>query len=282
MNAKAIYAQMEKDFITSAMSDDWMRHMDDIGKYLCANFKDRSMGLVCDFASEITHVYTAVFPSEQVLKKILAEGKKDALLFVHHPSVWDIRRNPPFYNMDTALLDALCAQHIAIYNLHVPLDAYTPYGTSVNLAQKLGLTISEPFAPYFGVMAGVIATSALSTISDLKNAYAQAVGHDVVIYAYGVNDALYDQRIAVVAGGGLTETIREVYAAGATVFVNGITARSSYSKEAHDFAKEHGITILGGTHYSTEKFACQKMVKYFNSMGLSAVFIDDEPVMEDM
>jgi len=39
---------------------------------------------------------------------------------------------------------------------------------------------------------------------------------------------------------------------------------------------------LGGTHYSTEKFACKKMCKYFEEKGLPARFIEGEPVMADL
>jgi len=54
------------------------------------------------------------------------------------------------------------------------------------------------------------------------------------------------------------------------------------SHEAHAYARQRGISILGGTHYSTEKFACQAMVKYFTKLGIPAQFIPDIPVMEDM
>ena len=42
------------------------------------------------------------------------------------------------------------------------------------------------------------------------------------------------------------------------------------------------INVLGGTHYSTEKFACISMVDYFKKIGLSSNFIEDKPVMKDM
>jgi len=53
-------------------------------------------------------------------------------------------------------------------------------------------------------------------------------------------------------------------------------------RKAHEFAEKHKVNLLGGTHYSTEKFACIAMIDYFKKIGLSAEFIKDEPVMEDM
>ena len=66
------------------------------------------------------------------------------------------------------------------------------------------------------------------------------------------------------------------------MFVTGIAVKNEHSKKAHEFAEEHRINILGGTHYSTERFACIAMVDYFRKLGLSSEFIEGKPVMEDM
>lgn len=65
MKASQSYKQIEKDFITSTMSDEWAMYMDSIADFLCENFKTRSMSLVCDFATEIKKVYTPVFPLQK-------------------------------------------------------------------------------------------------------------------------------------------------------------------------------------------------------------------------
>jgi putative NIF3 family GTP cyclohydrolase 1 type 2 len=86
----------------------------------------------------------------------------------------------------------------------------------------------------------------------------------------------------VVASGGLNDTIEEIAQNNVNVLVTGITAKNEHSKKAYEFAKNQGINILGGTHYSTEKFACMSIVNYFRRIGLSSEFIEDEPVLEDM
>ena len=70
MKATQLYEHLEKDFITSEMSDEWAPYMDSISDFLSENFQKRSMGLVCDFATEINNVYTAVFPSREVMQRI--------------------------------------------------------------------------------------------------------------------------------------------------------------------------------------------------------------------
>lgn len=283
MEANKLYQYLEKDFIKSEMKDDWAQKMECINDFLSENFKERSMGLVCDFTTKIERVYTAVFPSKKVLNKILDDRAKDAMLFVHHPSVWDIRNAPEiFYQMDRKLLQQFKKQRISIYNLHVPLDNYGKYSTSVSLAKALEINIIKPFAPYFGALAGVFGKTHLKTAIELKKEFENIVGHRVGFYNYGENK-IKNGRVAVVAGGGNeVDILEEVYKEGVNLFIVGISAKNDYSNKSHDFAKNHKINILGGTHYSTEKFACLAMTTYFQKKGLSAEFIEDIPLMEDI
>ncbi len=282
MNATQLYQHLEKDYITSVMSDKWAPYMDSVADFLSENFKKRSMGLVCDFAKEINKVYTAVFPSREVMQRILDYGTQDAMLFVHHPSIWDIRKAPEvFQQMDRDLLQQFKDSRISIYNLHVPLDNFGEYSTSVSFARALGIKPMKPFAPYFGALAGVFGKINLATVQDLRKRFQEAVGHGVSLYDYGDNE-IKDRTVAVVAGGGLDETIEEIAQNNVNVLITGITAKNDYSRKAHEFAEKHKINILGGTHYSTEKFACISIVDYFKKIRLPSGFIDDKPVMEDM
>jgi len=282
MKATPIYQHLENDFVTSKMSDDWAQYMDSVVDFLSENFKKRSMGLVCDFATKINQVYTAVFPSMAVMQRILNDGSQDAMLFVHHPSIWDIRKAPEvFQQMDRELLKQFRDRRISIYNFHVPLDNYGEHSTSVNFAKALGIKPKKPFAPYFGALAGVFGKTDSATIQDLKKVFEKAVGHKVSLYNYGDNE-IKERTVAVVAGGGLDLIIKEITENNTNVLVTGITVKNDYSRKAHEFAEKHRINILGGTHYSTEKFACISMVGYFEKMGLFSEFIDDIPVMEDM
>jgi len=283
MKATQLYQHLEKDFITPGLSDDWAQHMDSVADFLTENFKKRSMGLVCDFAREIKKVYTAVFPSNKVMQKMLDDGVEDAMLFVHHPSIWDITKAPEvFYQMDRDLLQQFKDKRISIYNLHVPLDDYGEYSTSMTFAKVLGIEPGKAFAPYFGSLCGVFGKTTLVTVQDLQKKFQEVVGHKVSLYNYGENE-IKDGSIALIAGGGNdVDMLEEVAKAGINVFLTGITAKTDYSKKAHEFAGKHGINILGGTHYSTETFACIAMIDYFKKFDLSAEFIEDEPLMEDM
>ncbi|WP_346868942.1 hypothetical protein [Clostridium sp. UBA5119] len=68
-----------------------------IEEFLYPNFKERSMGMVCDFTNEINSVYSAMFPTKEILQSIIDDGATNAMLVLHHPSIWDIRRLKSFY-----------------------------------------------------------------------------------------------------------------------------------------------------------------------------------------
>ena len=281
MKAQKLYQKLENDFITPEMSDQWAEEMKPVENYLCENFKARSMGLVCDFTAEISRVYTAVFPTDLVLQKILTDNVSNAMLFVHHPQIWDIRQENPFGQMNSKLLEQFQTSKISIYNLHVPLDNYGPYSTSVCLANALDIKPKKSFAHYFGAMCGVFGQTRLSSIMELKNKFQTAVGHEIKLYQYG-EESINNGQIAVVAGGGLDETIAEVAANKINMLVTGITVKNEFTRQAHELAKKNHINILGGTHYSTEKFACIAMTNYFRQLDLPSEFIEGEPVLEDM
>lgn len=283
MEAKKLYNHLENDFIKPDMSDDWARYMEEIQDYLSENFKKRSMGLVCDNSKLINKVYTAVFPTNEVMKKILAEGAEDALLFVHHPSIWDITKAPKvFSQMDKKLLKKFQEKRISIYNLHVPLDNFGKYSTSNTLAEALGISELQGFAPYFGAMCGSFGKTKNKTVNELSKEFEKAVGHKTSLYQYG-NKTIKNQRVALIAGGGNDiEYLQQIADKGINTFVTGITAKNSHSQKAHDFAKENKINVLGGTHYSTEMFACIAMCDYFKKLGIESEFIPGKPGLEDM
>ncbi len=283
MEAIKLYEQLEKDFINPLLIDDWASHMESVFEFISDNFKKRSMGLVCDNSQEINKVYTAVFPSDEVMRSILNKNETDIMFFVHHPSIWDIRKAPEVWQqMNRDLLEQFKKRRISIYNLHVPLDNYGEYSTSVSLIKVLGIEIKKPFAPYFGALCGVFGKTEFLTIQELREKFESVVGHKINLYQNDI-DEIKNKTVAIIAGGGNDiNMLNEVAKEGVNTFVTGITILNDHSRTAHEYAKENKINILGGTHYSTEKFACITICEYFKKLGLSAEFIKDEPVLEDM
>jgi len=282
MRAIELYNHLERDFIFNGLSDDWARFMGEVENYLSMNFKEKSMGLVCDFADEINKVYTAVFPTEEIMKKVIDDGVTDAMLFLHHPSIWDIRRTKPFYQMNKALLEKFKQNRISIYNLHVPLDNFSEYSTSKTLADALDIEIEKPFKEYCGSLTGVIGKTKCKTVEELHSKFSKVLGHDTELYLYGDNH-IGNGKVAIVAGGGNNkDTVYEMLENNVNVLITGISVNNESYVEVHELEQKNCINVLGGTHYSTEKFACQRMCDYFEKLGLVSSFIEGKPVYEDM
>ncbi len=282
MESKKLYEQLERDFITTELSDDWFQHMKSVEEFICDNFQKRSMGLVCDFTTEIEKVYTAVFPSDKVMQKILDDNVENAMLFVHHPAIWDITIPDVFKQMNKSLLQKFKEKKISIYNLHVPLDNFSEYSTSNTLAKALNAKVEKPFAPYFGALAGALGKTDCESVECLKNKFESAVGHEVKLYQHGEKN-IKGKIIAFAAGGGNDmDVLKEMLENDVKTLITGVTVKNDFSKEVHEFAERNEINVLGGTHYSTEKFACMEMVNYFENLGLVSEFIGDVPMMEDL
>ena len=287
MKATELYARLEKDFIKSGMKDDWSgeHKTGEIRDFLTDRYKEKWMGPVCGNSKEINKVYTAVFPTDKVMQRVLDSGETDALLFVHHPAVWNPALSRPWQNMNINLLRKFRTKRISIFNLHAPLDEYMKYGTSYTLAEALKITPVKPFFPYSSAMAGVIGKTKIKTINELQKRFAEAVGHRVSLYDYG-NNEIRGGLIGIVAGGGNDILAhQELDRERINILITGISKPNPNYKpslEAHDFAKAHKINILGGTHYSTEMFACIAMCNYFRKLGLETEFIEGKPNLEDL
>lgn len=283
MKAFVLYEKLENDFITPQLYDEWAEYMNDIEGYLCDNFIKRSMGLVCDSTKEVNKVYTAVFPTKEVMQRVVDDGAENAMLFVHHPSIWDIRKAPStFYQMSANLLDEFKNNKISIYNLHVPLDNFNEYSTSKTLAEALDIEIEKPFAQYRGSLSGIIGKTKYKNIHDLQKQFSILLNHDTKLYMYGDQD-IKDCRVAIIAGGGNNKDfVLEMLDNNVSTLITGITCKNDHSEAVHRLEQESRLNVIGGTHYSTEKFACIAMCKYFIKLGLSSEFIEGEPILEDM
>jgi putative NIF3 family GTP cyclohydrolase 1 type 2 len=254
----------------------------DFNGFISDNFKKRYMGLLLDNSNEIKQVFSAVFPSDSILNKILELNSRNNLLFTHHPMVWDLTQERVFQDINASLLPKLKAMEISIYTLHVPLDKNGEYSTTVNLARKLEIDIEGEFYIYRGVKVGIYGRTKTTTPVELNLKLTNAVGHNTKLWKYG-SDLIENQRVALIAGGGNEiDIIQEVMELGINTYVTGVVAINDYSKNTHEFEIENRFNLIGGTHYSTEKFACIALCEYFEKLGLNCEFIEGQPCMADL
>ena len=284
MKAEKVYKSLDKQFELDKLHEDEWSALD-LGDYITENFKQTWMGLVLDNAKEIERVYTAVFPSERVLDKILSSGERNVLLFTHHPMIWDLSIGGfPFRNIPREYLERLKEQTIAHYAIHVPLDNNGPYSTTASLARALAIEIESEFFEYHGVVVGIIGKTECKTVSELAGKVQDKVGHQVKIWDYG-DPKISNQKVALVAGGGsYPEIVEELSKTDVKTYITGVTRKTidwEPSFRFHEICEENEINVIAATHYSTEKFACIAVLKFFETLGLPSEFIEDEPSFLD-
>jgi len=283
MVAYELYSKLNNDFITEDITDlNWAARMPNLEKYIHDGFKQTGMGLMCDFANNIEKVYTTVFLSDKVLFKILSDNVINALIFSHHPTNWDIKNHNGNYAATEDYIIKLRERNISIYVLHHPLDNYGKYSTCKTLADKLKINIKKPGFLYFGAMVGVIGTTDFKNINELHEYYSQTLGHNTILYQYG-QENIQGEKIAICPGGGNDPFIlNEMLNNKIKILITGVTIVNEHSEKSHKLEKENYINLLGGTHYSTEKFAPMEMCKYFSNLGLPTEFVEDEPNLYDL
>ncbi|MGY5851952.1 MAG: Nif3-like dinuclear metal center hexameric protein [Candidatus Thorarchaeota archaeon] len=284
MKAKKLYKSLDKEFeLDKLKEDEWSFF--DLGEYATENFMKTYKGLVLDNSKEIQKVYTAVFPSERVIDHILKTEEEEILLFTHHPMNWSpTNEGYPFTNIPSHLLEKLKARAISYYAIHVPLDRNGPYSTTASLARAHGVDTEKEFFDYFGSLVGIMGRTECKSVSELSEKVKASVGHRVKIWNYGDSE-IADQRVALVAGGGNDpDIVMEIVEAGINTYITGISRKSPNwqpSLKFHEACEEHRINVIAATHYSTEKFACIAVLKFFETLGVPSEFVEGEPNFAD-
>ncbi len=284
MKAKELYSRLDKDFEIDKLKDDWsfMR----FNSYIHPDFKEKYMGVVLDNTNEIKKVYTATMPDLEILDILFEINQNDILLFSHHAMGYDpTMEGFPFYDIPNDYLSLLKEKRISFYVLHSPLDKNGEYSTSVNLARHLDLEIVDEFIEYEGMKVGVICKTGIKTATELKEHVASSVGHEVKLIQHG-DEEIRDGRTGIGAGGGSVDFVaRELVELGINMYITGNTRHvptHEFTEEFHRITKEEKINLIGATHYTTEKYACMAMLKYFEKLDLPAEFVEGRYYLEDL
>ena len=172
---------------------------------------------------------------------------------------------------------------VSLFSYHIALDGGGYYSPSYTLGKALGANIYDFWYFQNGVNIGSLCQSGLRTVSELKERFAETLGHRVSCYAYG-GDELRDGKFAIMPGCAKSvEAYKYLHDIGVTAMVTGVTAKNAeWVENVHKAAEENGIALLGGTHCSTEQFAPRTMCEYFGNFGLETEFIPEAPNMDEI
>ncbi len=171
---------------------------------------------------DVRKVAFAVDASAQSVADAVAAGAQ--LLVVHHGISWGggIRRlDGGVYNVVKTAMDA----DLALYAVHLPLDAHPKYGNNFELARYLGLKNLKPAFTYHGRPIGVRGT--------LPNG----------------------KRVGICSGGG-GSFAPEAQAIGCDLYITG---EADWGETIA--AENVGMKMICAGHYQTETFGVKALAK---------------------
>jgi dinuclear metal center YbgI/SA1388 family protein len=187
------------------------------------------------------------------------------LMLVHHGIMWGpARLLSGHYGL---LVRTLMMAHLNLYAAHLALDGHPEVGNNVELARRLGLEVSDWWAPFNGVKIGVIAAATQGvSFAHLVDRFAQNVGRPNIVQPFG---APASTKVAILSGGGAGE-IEAAVALGCDTIITGETSHVHY----YD-AQNLGVNVLYGGHYTSETVGVQALGEHLaNRFNLSFRFVD--------
>jgi dinuclear metal center YbgI/SA1388 family protein len=196
----------------------------------------------------VRRLAAAVDASEAVIEHA-ARAEVD-LLVVHHGLFWEGLR--PLTGRRYRKVRTLVDADVALYAVHLPLDAHAEVGNCALLARALGLEIDGRFGRYEGADLGWHGSLAEPEPRERfrERVSAAVAGGAVDVLPGGTGPV---SRVAVVTGGG-GSFIEEAARRGMDALVTGEGSHHTFVD-----AMELGIDVYYAGHYATETFGVKAL-----------------------
>jgi dinuclear metal center YbgI/SA1388 family protein len=186
------------------------------------------------------------------------------MLLVHHGLFWG-QGVTPLTDRNYRRVRQLIANDIALYSVHLPLDAHPDVGNNIELARGIGLNVSDRFGEYEGSAIGFQGELEV-TRGELSERLERLLGREPFIIAAGPERV---RRVGIVTGGG-AKLIRQAREAGLDTFITGEGSHHSYFD-----AQEWGLNVFFAGHYATETLGIRALARHLSEKyGLAWEFID--------
>ena len=239
----------------------WLDALLDAGRFrdYCPN------GLQVEGRDRIRRIVCGVTASQALIEAAIERGA-DALL-VHHGWFWKAEdgRVTGFRKQRMA---RLLAHDISLFAYHLPLDAHPELGNNVQLAARLGWSVTGRFAEQEIGFVGV--PSAPTSVAGLAARIEQGLGRRPLL----VGDP--DRAVARIAwcSGGAQGYFEDALATNADVFVTG-----EISEQTVHLARETGMAFLSAGHHATERYGVMALGERLRQQfGIACEFVDiDNP-----
>lgn len=204
-------------------------------------------GLQVEGKTQIKRIVSGVTASQALIDAAI-ELQADALL-VHHGYFWK-GEDQPIVGMKQRRIKALLANDINLLAYHLPLDVHPEVGNNVQLAKRLGLTVTGPLEPDNPNNVGLLGEletplSASEFAARIEKALDRAplvVDHQQPI-----------KRVAWCTGAA-QGYIQHAIEQGADAFITGEVSERTYHE-----ALENGLSFFAAGHHATERYGVQAL-----------------------
>ena len=218
-------------------------------------------GLQVESRGSVRKIAAAVDCSLATVRLAAASGAN--LMVVHHGLFWAETR--PWTGPRMALIRALLEADMAVYSMHLPLDAHKTLGNAAQLARLVGLRRLKPFFRHEGEFVGWQGETTLSREA-LGRRLGEILGRDPILLAGGGSEC---RKVGICTGGAGAE-LQQAAAEGVDTFITGEGPHWT-----HALAEESAINVFYGGHYATETFGVRALAeKLAGKFGLPWEFID--------
>lgn len=218
-------------------------------------------GLQVENGGRVHKIAAAVDASLATVRMAAAMGAD--LMVVHHGLFWSETR--PWTGPRMALIRALLEADIAVYSMHLPLDAHRTLGNAAVLARQIGLRRLKPFFHHEGEPIGWQGETSLDREA-LGRRLGRVLGRDPILLAGGGTGC---RKVGICTGGAGAE-LQKAAAEGVDTFITGEGPHWT-----HALAEEVGINVFYGGHYATETFGVRALAEKLGArFGLPWEFID--------
>ncbi|MFO7705266.1 MAG: Nif3-like dinuclear metal center hexameric protein [Halopseudomonas sp.] len=226
-------------------------------------------GLQVEGREQIRLLVTGVTASQAMVDAAVAAGAD--MLLVHHGYFWK-GESAPVTGIKQRRLKALLANDVNLLAYHLPLDVHPLLGNNVELARRMGWTVSgglEPGNPRSVGLHGEL--PAPLTGSELAAQLASVLQREPLHIAGNQRPI---KRLAWCTGAAQGYIDRAV-ALGVDAYVTG-----EISEPTVHAAREHGIHFFAAGHHATERYGVQALGEHLAARyGIEHRFIDiDNPV----
>ena len=194
-----------------------------------------------------------------------AEAHAD-MLVVHHGMSWggEPRR---WTDITGKRMNKLFCSNIALYAVHLPLDAHEVYGNNAVLCDLMQLENRKKFFAYHGMEIGFTGTRSLISVEELARLASKGKNFD--IFSSPTAPGLIS-KVAVVSGGGGLDGLISAVEAQADVLVTG-----EFDHTMYHVVQENNIHVIALGHYNSEVHGVQSLQRLAaEKLGVETLFLD--------